>query len=587
MLDSGSADEEDYTVALDIVLDRLEGWAAESVKKRKKIKQFLGMKDGASGRSVIHLAASKWGSKVVRQLLDLGANIGEVDHSGEVAVTSISPDLLETVLDTKWSPEKGDPDVEDYKIKFNFQFLQCDKEDMAPAMQTLMAISESKPHRKLLAHPVLATFLALQWNEFSVFYNLNTFVTFLHCLFVNLFILRNYGGSSLAPLSLYSDWASCDVENFPGALSGADSCLQVFWWITLLFSLAMVARELTQAVAHLANYFCSLENWTEITFLTSTFVLLALSSTAGQPVCHMRALAATILLLSWVIFFGLVGRHPNIQHHNVYITMFFKVMKRFVKIFLAFMPYIIALGLFFYISLHQDGIERTRKESTTIAGAETDERNQQQLLVRFDELQQKHKKEILEKIDEKGDFMNRVGFSVLKSMAMFVGELEFSDIRFENMPYFSHVSFFFFVILFVVVLMNYLTGIAVEVTREIEQEAEVLTQRMRTRTLFQLSTIMHKFGRPALFSWKSPEKVEVQVRGDGCCFWLSSAPLLVLRLLLWCWTSQHSWRSVLLVQAKQRREMLEQARKVKQEQVEVIKEAVKKVLEDMHLSSSS
>ena len=138
----------------------------------------------------------------------------------------------------------------------------------------------------------------------------------------------------------------------------------------------------------------------------------------------------------------------------------FKVMKRFVKIFLAFMPYIIALGLFFYISLHQDGIE-IRKESTISAGAETDESNKQQLLLRFDALQQQHKKEILEKIDEKGDFMNRVGFSILKSMAMFVGELEFSDIRFENLPYFSHVSFFFFVILFVVVLMNYLTGIAV------------------------------------------------------------------------------------------------------------------------------
>merc|ERR1719264_2308714 len=117
MLDSGSADEEDYTVALDIVLDRLEGWAAEDGKWKRKIKQFLGMKDGASGRSVIHLAASKWGSKVVRRLLDLGAHIGEVDHSGEVVVT-------------KWSPEKGDPAVEDYKIEFNFQFLQCDQKDM-------------------------------------------------------------------------------------------------------------------------------------------------------------------------------------------------------------------------------------------------------------------------------------------------------------------------------------------------------------------------------------------------------------------------------------------------------------------------
>ena len=458
MLDSGS-DEEDYAVALDTVLDKLETWFAGGGKNKRKIKQFLRRKDGASGRTVIHLAASKWGSRVVKRLLNLGANIGEIDHFGEVAVTSISPDLLETFLDTKWSPGDGDPDVEDYKIKFNFQFLQCDQEDMVPAMQTLMAMSDSKQHRKLLVHPVLTTFLALQWKEFSVFYNLNTFFTFLYCTFVNLFILRNYGGSSLSPLSLYSDWASCNVDNFPGALSGTDSCLLAFWWITLLFSLTMVAREMAQAVGHITSYFCSLENWTEITFLTSTFVLLAFSSRTGQPVCHMRALAATILLLSWVIFFGMVGRHPNIQHHNVYITMFFKVMKRFVKIFLAFMPYIIALGLFFYISLHQDGLENPGREATFIA--ETDESSTKQLLVTFDEVQQKHKKEILEKIDEKGDFMNRVGFSVLKSMAMFVGELEFSDIRFENMPYFSHMSFFFFVILFVVVLMNYLTGIAV------------------------------------------------------------------------------------------------------------------------------
>ena len=119
--------------------------------------------------------------------------------------------------------------ISGYKIKFNFQFLQCDQEDMGPAMQTLMAISESRQHRKLLVHPVLTTFLALQWNEFSMFYNLNAFFTFLHCLSVNLFILRNYGGCSLAPLSLYSNWASCDVDNFPGALTGTDTCLQVFW----------------------------------------------------------------------------------------------------------------------------------------------------------------------------------------------------------------------------------------------------------------------------------------------------------------------------------------------------------------------
>ena len=168
----------------------------------------------------------------------------------------------------------------------------------------------------------------------------------------------------------------------------------------------------------------------------------------------------------------------------------------------------------------------------------------------------------------------------------------------------------------------------VEVTREIERDAEVLTQRMRTRTLFQLSTIMRKFGKPALFQWENPAEVEVclrrsfafvsslrkescenlskknqgvysiilcqtflfpqvQVSVDACCFCLSSAPLVPLRFLLWCWTSKHSWRTELLMQAKQRRQIAEEDGKVKQKQLELIKEAVKKVLEDLQDSSTN
>ena len=165
----------------------------------------------------------------------------------------------------------------------------------------------------------------------------------------------------------------------------------------------------------------------------------------------------------------------------------------------------------------------------------------------------------------------------------------------------------------------------VEVTREIERDAEVLTQRMRTRTLFQLSTIRRKFGKPALFQWENPAEVEVclrrsfafvsslrkknlskknlgvysiilcqtflfpqvQVSVDACCFCLSSAPLVPLRFLLWCWTSKHSWRTELLMQAKQRRQIAEEDGKEKQKQLELIKEAVKKVLEDLQDSSTN
>merc|ERR1712200_23188 len=135
----------------------------------------------------------------------------------------------------------------------------------------------------------------------------------------------------------------------------------------------------------------------------------------------------------------------------------------FVKIFLIFAPYIFAFGLFFYISLHNDVVKENLEQAT---GS----------ITKLDTCSD-IRKEIIEKIDEKGDekgeFLDKVGFSLLKTLAMFVGELEFSDIPFDNVPYFSHVAFLIFVFLIVVVLMNLLTGLAVGETNLIQSEAAV------------------------------------------------------------------------------------------------------------------
>ena len=61
-----------------------------------------------------------------------------------------------------------------------------------------------------------------------------------------------------------------------------------------------------------------------------------------------------------------------------------------------------------------------------------------------------------------------------KSMAMFVGELEFSDIPFTNNPI-STIMFISFIFFIVVVLMNLLNGLAVSDITIIRDEAEVLS----------------------------------------------------------------------------------------------------------------
>ena len=42
-----------------------------------------------------------------------------------------------------------------------------------------------------------------------------------------------------------------------------------------------------------------------------------------------RKLSAFVLVLSWAELITLVGKHPNLDRYNVYVTMFYKVVATF------------------------------------------------------------------------------------------------------------------------------------------------------------------------------------------------------------------------------------------------------------------
>merc|ERR1719192_792741 len=88
----------------------------------------------------------------------------------------------------------------------------------------------------------------------------------------------------------------------------------------------------------------------------------------------------------------LIGKHPRNNRLNIYVTMFFKVLKSFFSFLSWYGLFLIAFGLSFFILLHQD-VEHE--------GAAT---------------------------DSEYPYFNSTFLSVVKTMTMFVGELEFSDI---------------------------------------------------------------------------------------------------------------------------------------------------------------
>merc|ERR1712222_312364 len=115
--------------------------------------------------------------------------------------------------------------------------------------------------------------------------------------------------------------------------------------------------------------------------------------------------------------------------------------------------------------------------------------------------------------EEKYEYFNTTFLSVVKTMTMFVGELEFSDIPINLESALMPVNFIFFltfVFLIVVVLMNLLNGLAVSDTGRIQEQAEIYSHLSRVETISYLESVIlgdpfdFLSNVPRLLSWLPP-----------------------------------------------------------------------------------
>ena len=227
--------------------------------------------------------------------------------------------------------------------------------------------------------------------------------------------------------------------------------------MVLLGCLAL--RELLQMFASLKRYLLSLENWLELLLLSLLSYLLFAPEDAEDCSCQTgRHVAAVAILLAWTEFVLLVARHPRLARYNVYSSMFIKVLRTFLSFLLWYSLFLMAFAFGFYIMLHKDfpGFD---------AAADPDH------YVYFD-----------------GPWT-----SLVKTITMFVGELEFSDIPIDPASRLSWLSFSFlvvFVFLIVVILMNLLNGLAVSDTGVIMEQAEIVSYISRVETISHLEAVL-------------------------------------------------------------------------------------------------
>jgi len=496
----------------------------------RQISSIINKKDDL-GNTALHYATQKWPETTVRKLLELGANIGIKNHWKEIPITKIRPQTMEDFLDEYCLTYEGDIMHENFNLTFHYEFLAPDAEALPekyrhnmfdyeeqnlirspndhaqalPETECLWYMGQSKEHRHLLKHPVITSFLWYKWQRIRKYFNRNLRLYFLFVFLLTWYIFEHFGSFTYSKITnsvfyalfivmfvamfvyMVRDWVS-DVKDFRRTSSIKDvsqrtnpcanfTMLIASNWVEALMVAFMVSIiifgsvllkpgltlllaillmiEVFQLMVSLKRYVFSVENWIEVSMIVLVSVILYNEENNFEL---NRVLAGISILLSWSKVITLIGKHPKHNRLNIYVTMFFKVLKSFFFFLSWYGLFIIAFGLSFFIMLHTDVKDGPK-----------------------------------EKDDDEYVFFNSTFLSVVKTLTMFVGELEFSDIPINLDSPLAPVNYLFFlsfVFLIVVVLMNLLNGLAVSDTGAIQEKAEIYSYLSRVETISYLESVL-------------------------------------------------------------------------------------------------
>ena len=417
----------------------------------KKLRTVINQRDGL-GNTALHYATQFWPQSVVLTLLELGSNIGLKNVYDEVPIDKILPEVMENFLDTRCLIPEGDVTNTDFKITAKFDFLvpfgttliNYEDQDVNPPLpetEGLWYMSQSKKHRHLLKHPVIGAFLWMKWKKIGFTYNANICWFTAFVALITAYIFKLYSGTSISSVAIATEECieASKVDGWTRFLWGASTACLIF----------LALRETLQLGIAPRRYIFTLENWVDVSLIALTSILLF----HGDYGCHVllkRQVSAFIIVLSWSELITMIGRHPKLTEINIYVTMLYRVLGTFIQFLAWYSLFILAFALGFYVLLHQDYPEAEDHDYT---------------------------------------FFDTLGFSVIKTFTMFVGELEFGDLPIKTGV--GYIYLLAFIFLIVVVLMNLLNGLAVSDTGVIRAEAEVYAYKTQVEIISYLeSTIL-------------------------------------------------------------------------------------------------
>lgn len=345
--------------------------------------------------------------------------VGNRNIFNKAQIYHIGREVFEEFLDERITLDVHETTGEQ-KITIDFGFLVApDKkgqeffEEIAP----LEDIANNAELRPLILHPVLSSFLYLKWIKLSILF------------YTNLLFFFFFMGSFTTYVVLYKSDA--------------------LFMMSLVSLILMMVKELMQFYLSYKSYFKSHMNWFELTLIVLIWIVLLdnqfksihdnLTGVIGNKTVRIIR-GVTILCAAYELMI-LFGDLPNFSV-STHMVILKRVFITFLKSIALYSILLLGFAFCFYTLFGDDG------DGSATNGTKED--------------------------GEDFHHFKYPGFAIIKTIVMFSGELEASNLDLKNNDAFYSIIFLLFVFLITIVLLNLINGLSVSDVFQIKAEGHLV-----------------------------------------------------------------------------------------------------------------
>ena len=304
-------------------------------------------KSSRSGKTPLHRATTP---KIVRILLNYRADSTIKNHKGISAYDALfqeNDELPEVVMDSYIRTNKKESESSDLLYVYDLSFFKHTKYEMSRHASMIEYGS------KLLFHPLTEAMTRLKWSIHPKMIYLFHFVKLIFALSLTWMVDSKIHKNPLIGNTTSTD----DIINSTTMKFQETSCHLhenkydlVAYILVAISVLVLVFAELKQMFENITAYFLNWKNWSDLIMIITAIVFLSVDFDCFFDVQRGEVpsveLSAISVFLAW---FNLVLLLGYIQTVGIYIYMFINVTKTLLFFILIYLPALIAFALCFYV----------------------------------------------------------------------------------------------------------------------------------------------------------------------------------------------------------------------------------------------